>query len=194
MRRKDVQVMERIERERNYKKRMMHKADDGLPDLASLSLSDKTQDKPEEPGEPEDPEEWTGPGYDITLLAAIGIFEEMKRQSSVPAWVKSGGLWGDPYGFHMTGRTQDKNDELGGEHIDAVSKTQDKGKVKGARIQPESDPERISAAVGNGVSETYSTGNGTKTWFGNEQIVRYWAVKGREACKRLRIDPDEHGL
>lgn len=33
--------------------------------------------------------------YDCTLLAAIGILEEMKYQTNVAGWLRSGGLWAD---------------------------------------------------------------------------------------------------
>ncbi|KAH9895976.1 hypothetical protein C8Q73DRAFT_690338 [Cubamyces lactineus] len=34
--------------------------------------------------------------YDETLLAVIGVLEEIKEQANVAAWIRSGGLWG-PY-------------------------------------------------------------------------------------------------
>ena len=58
----------------------------------------------------------------------------------------------------------------------------------------ERDPEKISAATGNGVSTTHSAGSETKRWFDDKKAVLYWAREGREACKRLRLDPDEHGV
>ncbi|CAL1701720.1 unnamed protein product [Somion occarium] len=35
-------------------------------------------------------------GYDPTLLAVIGVLDEVKRQANVAAWIHSGGLWGPP--------------------------------------------------------------------------------------------------
>ncbi|KAJ8473032.1 hypothetical protein ONZ51_g8120 [Trametes cubensis] len=35
--------------------------------------------------------------YDETLLAVIGVLDEIKTQANVAAWIRSGGLWG-PYG------------------------------------------------------------------------------------------------
>lgn len=32
---------------------------------------------------------------DRILLAVIGIFEEMRSQSSIPAWIRGGGIWGN---------------------------------------------------------------------------------------------------
>ncbi|RDX50716.1 hypothetical protein OH76DRAFT_1348325 [Lentinus brumalis] len=32
--------------------------------------------------------------YDETLLAVIGVLDEIKRQANVAAWIRSGGLWG----------------------------------------------------------------------------------------------------
>ncbi|KAI0667469.1 hypothetical protein C8Q78DRAFT_1071889 [Trametes maxima] len=36
--------------------------------------------------------------YDETLLAVIGVLDEIKSQANVAAWIRSGGLWG-PYGL-----------------------------------------------------------------------------------------------
>ncbi|KAI0776966.1 hypothetical protein BD413DRAFT_233635 [Trametes elegans] len=38
-----------------------------------------------------------GVSYDETLLAVVGVLDEIKTQANVAAWIRSGGLWG-PYG------------------------------------------------------------------------------------------------
>ena len=65
--------------------------EDGLPDLGRLSLSEEKKVVSATNGQGL---EWVDPGYDITLLAVIGILEEMKEQRSVVAWVRNEGLWG----------------------------------------------------------------------------------------------------
>lgn len=40
-----------------------------------------------------EPDEEKEKDVDTTLLAVIGILEEMRMQSNVPAWIKGGGLW-----------------------------------------------------------------------------------------------------
>jgi hypothetical protein len=39
-------------------------------------------------------EEQDGEDYDLTLLAVIGVLDEIKHQRNVAAWIHAGGLWG----------------------------------------------------------------------------------------------------
>ena len=160
--------------------------EDGLPDLGRLSLSEEKKVVSATNGQGL---EWVDPGYDITLLAVIGILEEMKEQRSVVAWVRNEGLWGGAKAPNEKKETKavtpaDVNNE--GDESKVAT-----GSADGS-TNDQNDPKQISIAVGNGgPSGTLSP---TKAWFQDAENLRYWAVRGRAVCTRLGIDPDEHGV
>ncbi|KAI0331573.1 hypothetical protein GY45DRAFT_1248559 [Cubamyces sp. BRFM 1775] len=47
--------------------------------------------------------------YDETLLAVIGVLDEIKAQANVAAWIRAGGLWG-PYGPSITRPPESKGE------------------------------------------------------------------------------------
>ncbi|CDO68507.1 hypothetical protein BN946_scf184998.g4 [Trametes cinnabarina] len=52
--------------------------------------------------------------YDETLLAVVGVLDEIKSQSNVAAWVRSGGLWG-PFGPPVVRSSKGKAKAIGNE-------------------------------------------------------------------------------
>lgn len=160
--------------------------EDGLPDLGRLSLSEEKKVVSATNGQGL---EWVDPGYDITLLAVIGILEEMKEQRSVVAWVRNEGLWGGA-------KAPNEKKETKAVTPADVNNESDESKVAtgsaDGSTNDQNDPKQISIAVGNGgASGTLSP---TKAWFQDAENLRYWAVRGRAVCTRLGIDPDEHGV
>ena len=123
-------------------------ADDegGILNIGKLSLSEKTQDRPDDESSASNQAlERKSPGYDITLLAVIGIFEEMKEQRSVALWVKNGGLWG------ASGGCQRQVGSIVGSHSSGEDASST-GQVGDTEVGTfEDDPQKISASVGNGV-------------------------------------------
>jgi len=150
--------------------------------------------------------------YDETLLAIIGILDEVKHQSNVASWVKANGLWGpyrhrDPANFDVDTPTHE-NVRKSREDITTLS---DSGSVDSGRRGEGKKKRRdavtafFEASVMEGPEDSGSPyapaieqPNQTNTsetplWFDNPPTMRHWVDRGRNALETLGI-PVGHGL
>ncbi|KAI0631706.1 hypothetical protein C8Q77DRAFT_1060652 [Trametes polyzona] len=192
--------------------------------------------------------------YDETLLAVIGVLDEIKSQANVAAWIRSGGLWG-PFGPPETrspvvnGARGDGDDDGGvddnapnapataqtRQEEEAAAQSDDsdlsvenarpaaqptdgengkpsKRKKKRQRMRETSaaeegaqstdaadagnDQETTSSprqVKGAGQEKTKEPERPQKMWFEEQQVLEYWAGRGRKALEELGIAV-EHGI
>ncbi|KZT03035.1 uncharacterized protein LAESUDRAFT_381728 [Laetiporus sulphureus 93-53] len=103
--------------------------------------------------------------YDETLLAVIGILDQVRRQSNVAAWLRAGGLWG-PVG--RPGPIVGNDGMIVVEPVGS-SNAGDAGEISA-----------IAGAAG-------------PMWFEYPATMDSWARRGRRALEGLGI-PVEHGM
>ncbi|KAF9782504.1 hypothetical protein BJ322DRAFT_1009786 [Thelephora terrestris] len=119
--------------------------------------------------------------YDETLLAIVGILDEVKFQSNVASWVKANGLWG-PHPPHNTSATN--TDALTHKQVrkssEDVATSSDSGRPgEGKKKRRDAVASFFEAAA--------------PQWFDSPPTVRHWVNRGRKALETLGI-PIEHGL
>jgi len=108
-----------------------------------------------------------GEVYDETLLAVIGVLDEIKQQSNVAGWIRAGGLWG-PLIWSASG-TEVKST---GNDADAPLLPQDQLQKTSGTMTPDADK---------------------AMWFDHEPTFTYWVRRGREALDELGIEVT-HGI
>jgi hypothetical protein len=116
-------------------------------------------------------------GYDETLLAVIGVLDEIKGQSNVAGWIRAGGLWGlpgDPGPSLMAGAVDDPSSPLT-PTTQVVSGT---GTGNDAVTTPDTNADKDADE---------------KMWFDYEPTLRYWVRRGRAALGALGIEV-VHGI
>jgi len=153
---------------------------DRLDNESETSVSSEPQSPPSaQPSQPVIQEQETeaiedgpvdGGRYDETLLAVIGILDEVKEQSNVAAWIRAGGLWG-PVNLRPPPPAQPSpsapNTEVGGAGNDTtLSQDQNQG-ISPSEIIPSADK---------------------VVWFDHEPTFVYWARRGRKAVHELGIE------
>ena len=139
--------------------------------------------------------------YDETLLAIIGILDQLKYESSVAGWLRHGGLFNvqeaedasrlsnNPHGSPSKRRKLDPTDSCNGtEHTPA---TVPPSPQSGHR--PPSPSKKRDEQV-----ETDDISNDPPPpppglWFEQPAVMSYWTDRGRRALQALEI-PDESGL
>ena len=150
--------------------------------------------------------------YDETLLAVVGILDEVRHQSNVASWVKANGLWG-PYPPQNsdnpnTGSLTRDHSRNGHEDVAALS---DSGSLDSGR-RGERKKQRRTAVTAffeasvvdrpkDGGSDSTTTNekqnqkntSETPLWFENPPTMRHWIDRGRNALRALGITI-EHGL
>lgn len=143
--------------------------------------------------------------YDETLLAVIGILDEVKHQSNVASWVKADGLWG-PHpppslaNSNTDAPTHEYNAPLSDSgSVDSGRRGEGKKRRRDAltSVLEESMMER-SADAGLPCASTNQEWNPSSSgeaplWFDNPLTMRHWVDQGRNALEALGI-PTEHGL
>ena len=150
--------------------------------------------------------------YDETLLAVIGILDEVRHQSNVASWVKANGLWGpDPPQSLVNPNTDAVTLDPSGNNREDVTTPSDsgsmdsgrhgKGKKKRRDIVPtflEAGPMEGSEDVGSPYAPTNEKRNRSSTpevplWFENPPTMQHWVDRGKTALAAAGI-PIEHGL
>ena len=150
--------------------------------------------------------------YDETLLAVIGILDEVRHQSNVASWVKANGLWGPHHPQSLTNPNTDAaTQDLSGSNREDITTLSDsgsmdsggrgKGKKKRRNIVPtflEAGPMERTEDVGLPYAPTIENRNRSSTpevplWFENPPTMRHWVNRGRAALAVAGI-PIEHGL
>lgn len=145
-------------------------------------------------------------GYDTTLLAVVGILDEIKTQKNVAAWIRAGGLWG-PHLKSEAGaaKSQTPREEVpheGGEVAgeQRADSEQNEASTREASVNapaPAGNDATTSSSVeaDEGRSQEEPTNAGTKEllWFEHPPVIEYWVSRGKEALDALAI-PLEHGI
>ena len=145
--------------------------------------------------------------YDETLLAIVGILDEVKFQSNVASWVKANELWG-PHPPHNPDPLTQKRFHKSNEDVATLS---DSGSVGSGRLGEGKKKRRdgvanfpeatvIDEPEGVGSFHTPTNENQDQAnvseaplWFANPPTVQHWVNRGRKALETLGI-PIEHGL
>jgi len=150
--------------------------------------------------------------YDGTLLAIIGILDEVKHQSNVASWVKTNGLWGPypPQDLANPNICTLAHDRFRNSREDTAvlsdSGSADSGRHEGRKKKRRDAVADVSeASVVDGAKDDgspYTATNEkqnqidtseTPLWFDNPPTMRHWVNRGRNALETLGI-PIEHGL
>ena len=150
--------------------------------------------------------------YDETLLAIVGILDEVKHQSNVASWVKENGLWGPypPQSLINPNIGASAHDLLDDNREESATLS-DNGSVDSGRRGEGKKKRRDAVAASSGASVVERSEDGglpytptnekrdqpnapeTPLWFDNLSTMRHWVGRGREALETLGI-PIEHGL
>jgi len=112
--------------------------------------------------------------FDPSLLAVIGVLDELSRQDSVCAWIHADGLWA---GF---------KDRMGG---DSTAPGSDFMARSGAIVPIKKKPSWRDKKK-NSMSEDPSP---SPVWFSNKLCFEHWVARGTEAAEKLGI-VIHHGL
>lgn len=159
-------------------------------------------------------------GYDPTLLAVVGVLDEIKSQDNVAAWIHSGGLWGPPElklqeqysSEEMKSTDEEVNPDVDDAEVSDGSNLSvdggDERKEKRRRRKeisqneaPQDPPTQSSGHVGEGTGanqeltdETAATTSTPPTmWFEHMTTLLYWAKRGKDVLEQMEI-PIEHGI
>lgn len=149
--------------------------------------------------------------YDETLLAIVGILDDVRFQSNVASWVKANGLWGPYPPQNSTGTNTDAfADENFHKSCEDVATSSDGGSMDSGRLGEGKKKRRDAADTSFEAAATDGPGDGslyapknekenqtnaseTLLWFDNPPTMRHWVDRGRKALETLGI-PIEHGL
>lgn len=156
--------------------------------------------------------------YDPTLLAVIGILDEIKRQSSVAGWIRSGGLLditaveGEPQPATPAPDASIIEDPAAPVDPRAAKRLAKKARRVAAKQQrrEEKSARHATEAVLSAYKEVTQTGNdessiptgnllpgacaeNARMWFNEEDILTYWVGRGRSALESLGIEA-AHGV
>jgi hypothetical protein len=141
--------------------------------------------------------------YDETLLAIVGILDEMKMQSNVSGWVKAGGLWGpsaapilppqtETSTIMPSGSTESEGSDLSVGDGQGEEKRQRLGAVpviEEQQLQPTGN-DAVGAPVEEGATKEAGL---VLMWFDNPSTMDHWILRGRKALESLGI-PIAHGI
>ena len=124
-----------------------------------------------------------GGEYDEMLLAVIGILEEVKVQGNVSAWMRRGGL--------MLGQEQEQGVSVD-DHSSAkkrrLSDESDSPGTPPSQRLLEDDVGGITPSAVTGIPMNKSKMEETSIWFEDQELVEWWADKGRVALDGLGIE------
>ncbi|KAG1830224.1 hypothetical protein EV424DRAFT_1377843 [Suillus variegatus] len=154
--------------------------------------------------------------YDPTILAVIGILDEIKKQSSVAGWIRAGEAAGESI---VILPASDANMPTDSQEVQPLTKKELRAAQKLAAKQRKR-AEQTALSAGQPVliadKEVIPTGNDESTmadilvedvpaaapsvsvesvgmWFNDEQTLSYWVRRGRQALDSLGIEAD-HGV
>ncbi|KAF9466649.1 hypothetical protein BDZ94DRAFT_1186690 [Collybia nuda] len=130
--------------------------------------------------------------YDQTLLAVIGILHNIKRESNIAGWMRSGG----PLNCQTQGKREADHEGEGSLHI-----FQGEGrKIKRRRTSQELHSADVAAVatslLNTPVIKSYpsnadgaiTTQNNTGLWYEDSLSMAYWVRRGVEALEELTIE------
>jgi hypothetical protein len=150
--------------------------------------------------------------YDPTLLAVIGILDEIKRQSSVAGWIRSGGLLditaavpeveGEPQPTIPAPDASVIEDPALPADPRAAKRLARKARRVAAKQQWREKKSASKEITQTGNDESsIPTGDllpgacaeNAKMWFNEEDMLTYWVRRGRSALENLGIEA-AHGV
>ncbi|KAI6014564.1 hypothetical protein PISMIDRAFT_672343 [Pisolithus microcarpus 441] len=147
---------------------------------------------------------------DPTLLAVVGILDEIKRQSNVAGWIRAGGLWGKGNNSHAAASPSAASPLLSKQTQSSHEQPTESAKRRGKRRQSEvvtttgfgQTPDDGDDSAGNDAYTTSELATATTSetklgssslWFEDPSTVAYWVARGRRALDELGI-ASEHGV
>ncbi|KAF9650397.1 hypothetical protein BDM02DRAFT_3061523, partial [Thelephora ganbajun] len=150
--------------------------------------------------------------YDETLLAIVGILDEVKHQSNIASWVKANGLWGPypPQSLAIPSIDALTRGRFHASREDIVTLS-DSGSVDSERRGEGKKKRRDAIAAFFEASVTEGPEDGAppyalknekqdqtnsleaQLWFDDPPTMRHWVDRGRNILEALGI-PIEHGL
>ncbi|KAG2337098.1 hypothetical protein BDR05DRAFT_941799 [Suillus weaverae] len=147
--------------------------------------------------------------YDPTILAVIGVLDEIKKQSSVAGWIQGGGLWAERESASASdasivqpltkkelreaqglGVKQRKRAEQAASSATQLALTADKEVIQTGNDESTTadiSVEDVPAAAPSAGEESVGM------WFNDELTLSYWVWRGRRALDSLGIETD-HGV
>lgn len=158
--------------------------------------------------------------YDPTILAVIGVLDEIKKQSSVAGWIQSGGLWD----IVSVPEAERESIVVPSSIVDDLQLLADSQEVQPLTMKELRAVQRLatkqrkraeqvaSQTVLTADKEAIQTGNDESTtadisvedlpgagvervgmWFSDDLTLSYWVWRGRRALDNLGIEAD-HGV
>lgn len=140
------------------------------PSLAAQAQPEVLEQEPEAIGA----EQAVGGEYDETLLAVIGVLDEVKEQSNVASWIRAGGLWGPMDLRPPQSKSASSSSVPGTEGIYTGNDA--------SPFQDQAQNEDLTLAA-TAASDTQKS-----MWFDYEPTFTYWVRRGRGALDKLGIN------
>lgn len=151
------------------------------------------------------------PVFDPTLLAVIGVLEEIKEETNVAGWIHAGGLWGGkgrPPAHSMCcvlPKSWNFNGDFLGPPFELFSDKEQDGKKKHRlsaaadrpskrrRLKLHDEEGSPSSNPGNDITSDKEEDKEDLMWFDHQPCFERWVRRGRRAVKALGITLD-HGF
>lgn len=132
--------------------------------------------------------------YDPTLLAVIGILDEIKKQSSVAGWIRRSGLW--DVVAAAPGEITPAPDASAVKELAPPTDRAAKRLAKKERKQAEKSARNATKAsisphkevIQTGDDESGAGGPDARMWFSDDNTFSCWVGRGRSALERLGIE------
>ncbi|KAI5981509.1 hypothetical protein EDC04DRAFT_2916490 [Pisolithus marmoratus] len=138
---------------------------------------------------------------DATLLAVVGILDEIKRQTNVAGWIRAGGLWGRGNISHATTSPSAASSRLSNQEQPTESAKRRKKKKRRLELAGREQATVVDGDDTTG-NDAYTTSElvtpdkelvPSSLWFQDPPTVAYWVARGRRALHELGIAV-EHGV
>jgi len=132
-----------------------------------------------------------GGEYDEMLLAVVGILGEVKVQGNVAGWMRMGGLMmGQEVSVDSSAKKRRLSD---GDELSDSPGTPPPSSVSSLQPVLEDDASRsdvigITPSAVTGIPMNQSNAEETSIWFEDQELVEWWADKGRVALDGLGIE------
>ncbi|KAJ3558242.1 hypothetical protein NM688_g1038 [Phlebia brevispora] len=136
--------------------------------------------------------------FDETLLAVVGVLDEIKMERNVAAWIRTGGLWGSYHTPDVTKIVEKptiaslptESPTIQPEEASSQGRTEEVLTASGndAVSSPVIEPAQVGSPVKESLDE-----NAQHLWFEHPSTLEYWATRGKAALEKLGI-PVVHGI
>ncbi|KAF8582997.1 hypothetical protein K439DRAFT_1634767 [Ramaria rubella] len=127
-------------------------------------------------------------GFDPTLIAIMGILDELKGQTNVAGWIRGGGLWA---GETPPSPSPSFDVFSKDEHIDPSENEHSLSDAHRRMVMDPRSDELTSSDRPNNDAVLHRAND--VIWFDHEPCFRHWVDRGIRAAKSLKIKL-EHGL